>query len=185
MAAARPVAIEPLSCAVSARDGQTLYSSSRIATFHGVSVRAVASQIIHAAPERVSALYLDFDHWPQLFPRTILGTRLIRQNDTTKAIEVDHAKAGRVLNLMTVLSADEIRLDEFKPHYEARFINRFEPDARGTRYTVIADVQLKGVLRLLSLIAPPFVRRRIAKFVLRPIKAMAEAQLPDQVRASR
>ena len=81
-----------------------------------------------------------------------------------------------MLNLLTVLSVDEVRLDEFKPHYDARFTNRFEPDARGTRFTVIADVQLKGILRLFALIARPFVRRRLAKFVLRPIKAMAEAE---------
>ena len=140
-----------------------------------VSVHAVASQLIHAAPERVSAIYRDYLHWPQLFSATIRGTRLIRENETTTAIEVDHTRAGRVLNLMTVLSSDEIRLDEFKPHYDARFTNRFEPDARGTRFTVIADVQLKGILRLFALIARPFVRRRIAKFVLGPIKAMAEA----------
>jgi len=140
-----------------------------------VSVHAVASQLIHAAPERVSAIYRDYLHWPQLFSATIRGTRLIRENETTQAIEVDHARAGRVLNLLTVLSSDEIRLDEFKPHYDARFTNRFEPDARGTRFTVIADVQLKGILRLFALIARPFVRRRIAKFVLGPIKAMAEA----------
>jgi hypothetical protein len=140
-----------------------------------VSVHAVASQLIYAAPERVSAIYRDYRHWPQLFSATIRGTRLIRENETTQAIEVDHARAGRVLNLLTVLSSDEIRLDEFKPHYDARFTNRFEPDARGTRFTVIADVQLKGILRLFALIARPFVRRRIAKFVLRPLKAMAEA----------
>jgi hypothetical protein len=140
-----------------------------------VSVHAVASQLIHAAPERVSAIYRDYLRWPQLFSATIRGTRLIRENETTQAIEVDHARAGRVLNLLTVLSSDEIRLDEFKPHYDARFTNRFEPDARGTRFTVIADVQLKGILRLFALIARPFVRRRIAKFVLGPIKAMAEA----------
>ena len=140
-----------------------------------VSVHAVASQLIHAAPERVSAIYRDYLHWPQLFSATIRGTRLIRENETTQAIEVDHARAGRVLNLLTVLSSDEIRLDEFKPHYDARFTNRFEPDARGTRFTVIADVQLKGILRLFALIARPFVRRRIAKFVLGPLKAMAEA----------
>ena len=138
-------------------------------------MHAVASQLIHAAPERVSAIYRDYLHWPQLFSATIRGTRLIRENETTQAIEVDHARAGRVLNLLTVLSSDEIRLDEFKPHYDARFTNRFEPDARGTRFTVIADVQLKGILRLFALIARPFVRRRIAKFVLGPIKAMAEA----------
>jgi hypothetical protein len=143
----------------------------------GVSIHAVASQLIHAAPETVSALYRDYDRWPELFPKTIRATRLIRQNDTTKAIEVDHAKAGRVLNLLTVLSSDEIRLDEFKPYYDVRFTNRFERVARGTRYTVIADVQLKGILRLFALIARPFVRRRLKKFVLRPIKAMAEAGL--------
>jgi len=76
-----------------------------------VSVHAVASQLIHAAPERVSAIYQDYGHWPQLFPGTIRATRLIRENDTTKAIEVEHA----------------------------------------------------------------IVRRRIAKFVLQPIKAMAES----------
>jgi hypothetical protein len=140
-----------------------------------VSVHAVASQLIFATPERVSAIYQDYGRWPKLFPATIRSTRLVRENDTTKAIEVDHAKVGRVLNLMTVLSPHEIRLEEFKPHYEARFTNRFEPDARGTRYTVIADVQLKGVLRVLALFAPLFVRRRLAKFVLRPVKAMAEA----------
>ena len=141
-----------------------------------VSVHAVASQLIHAAPERVSAIYRDYRHWPELFPATIRSTRLIRENDTTQAIEVDHTKAGRVLNLLTILSSDEIRLDEFKPHYDARFTNRFEPDARGTRFTVIADVQPKGILRLFALIARPFVRRRLAKFLLRPIKAMAEAE---------
>jgi hypothetical protein len=73
------------------------------------------------------------------------------------------------------MSSDEVRLDEFKPHYDARFTNRFEPTASGTRLTVIADVQLKGILRLFALIARPFLRRRLAKFVLRPIKAMAEA----------
>jgi hypothetical protein len=140
-----------------------------------VSVHAVASQVIHAAPERVMAIYRDYGHWPEIFSATIRGTRLIRENDTTQAIEVDHARAGRVLNLMTIVAPGEIRLEEFKPHYEARFINRFEPDAGGTRFTVIADVQLKGILRLLSLIAPPFVRRRIAKFVLRPLKTKAEA----------
>jgi hypothetical protein len=141
-----------------------------------MSVHAVASQLIDADPERVRAMYQDYGHWSQLFPATIRGTRLIRENDTTKAIEVDHTKDGPVLNLLTVISDDEIRLEEFKPHYDARFTNRFEADAHGTRYTVIADVQLKGVLRLLSPIARPFVRRRLAKYVLRPIKTMAEAQ---------
>jgi hypothetical protein len=40
---------------------------------------------------------------------------------------------------------------------------------------VEADVQFKGPLRLLAPIARPFVRRRLAKFVLGPMKTMAEA----------
>ena len=140
-----------------------------------MSVHAVASQVIRAAPERVSAIYQDYGHWPDTFPSTVRGTRLIRENETTKAIEVEHASAGRVLNLMTVMSPNVIRLEEFKPHYDASFTNRFEDDAQGTRYTVIADVQLKGPLRLFALIARPIVRRRIARFVLRPMKAMAES----------
>ena len=143
-----------------------------------MSVHAVASELIEAAPERVSAIYQDYGHWSQLFPATIRGTRLIRENDTTKAIEVEHAKSGRVLNLLTVISPGEIRLEEFKPFYDARFTNRFEADAHGTRYTVEADVQLKGPLRLLSPVARPFVRRQLAKFVLGPMKAMAEARGP-------
>ena len=148
-----------------------------------MSVHAVASQLIHASPERVSAIYQDYGHWPKLFPATIRGTRLVRENETTKAIEVDHATAGRVLNLLTVLSPSEIQLEEFKPFYDARFTNRFEADEVGTRYTVIADVQLKGPLRLLTPIARPIVRRRIAKFVLGPLKAMAEAKGGDDVAA--
>jgi hypothetical protein len=146
-----------------------------VAKFDDVSVHAVASQLIHAAPERVRAIYQDYGHWPELFPGTIRATRLIRENDTTKAIEVEHATAGRVLNLMTVISPGEIRLEEFKPHYDARFTNRFDVDARGTRLTVFADVQLKGPLRLLAPIARPIVRRRIAKFVLAPLKRRAES----------
>jgi hypothetical protein len=140
-----------------------------------MSVHAVASQLIEAAPEKVSAMYQDYGHWSELFPATIRGARLIRENDTTKAIEVDHATDGPVLNLLTVISPGEIRLEEFKPRYDARFTNRFEADAHGTRYTVEADVQFKGPLRLLAPIARPFVRRRLAKFVLGPMKTMAEA----------
>ena len=137
-------------------------------------VHAVASQLIRAAPERVRAIYQDYGHWPDIFPATIRGTRLLRENDTTKAIEVDHASAGRVLNLMTVVAPNEIRLEEFKPHYDARFTNRFEGDAQGTRYTVVADIQLKGVLGLFAPLARPIIRRRLARFVLQPLKAIAE-----------
>jgi len=122
----------------------------------------------------VRALYQDYAHWPDVFP-AIRATRLIRENDSTKAIEVDHATAGRVLNLMTVLSDGAIRLQEFKPRYDALFTNRIDADAAGTRFTVFADVQFKGALRLLRPFARRIVRRRIAKLLLQPLKATAES----------
>jgi hypothetical protein len=138
-------------------------------------VHAVASRVIRAAPERVSALYRDYLGWPQLFPATIRGTRLVGEEGSSKTIEVDHATEGKVVNVMTVLSPDEIRLEEHKRRYDARFVNRFEPHAQGTRYTVAAEVALKGPLRLLAAIARPIVRWQIDRFVLRPMQALVEA----------
>jgi len=48
---------------------------------------------------------------------------------------------------MMVLSPREIRLEEFKRRFDARFINRFEAVEQGTRYSIVADVQLKGMAR--------------------------------------
>jgi hypothetical protein len=41
-------------------------------------------------------------------------------------------------------SLQEIRLEEFKPRYDAVFLNRFEPDPEGTRYTVTVEIALNG-----------------------------------------
>jgi len=138
-------------------------------------MRVIAREIIEAAPERVSSLYRDYARWPQLFPMTIRAVRLIRDEGATKTIEVAHATAGTVVNVMRAVSPDEIELREFKRRYDATFTNRFDRHARGTRYTVTADVKLKGWLRALAFIAAPIARRQITRFVLLPMKRRAES----------
>jgi uncharacterized protein YndB with AHSA1/START domain len=151
------------------------------------SVHVEVSRVIRASPERLMALYLDVDDWPQLFPATIRNTHHIVRDGATTRLEVDHATAGVVENIVTVTSPHEIVLDETKPTYRARFVNRFEPVPDGCRYTVAADVVLRGALRALRWLAPPIVRSRVERFVLEPMQRSAEAEsrppLPLQHRA--
>jgi hypothetical protein len=136
-------------------------------------VHASASRLIRASPDRVAAIYADIAGWPRVFGRTIAGVRVLDERGPTTTIEVDHV-SGRVLNVMSVVAPDEIRLDEWKKRYDARFTNRFERVAGGTRYVIVAEVALKGFLRALAPIARPIVRRQMKRFVLDPIKAVAE-----------
>jgi 2-polyprenyl-3-methyl-5-hydroxy-6-metoxy-1,4-benzoquinol methylase len=137
-------------------------------------VRTVVSTEISAPPELVAALYADWAEWPRLFPATIRGVRLLSDDGQRKTIEVDHATEGKVINIMMVVSPHEIRLDEFKHRFDARFINRFEAAGQGTRYSIVADVQLKGMVRALAPLAPPIVRARLKRFVLEPMRAAVE-----------
>jgi Polyketide cyclase / dehydrase and lipid transport len=146
----------------------------RVQDRSGRTVHAAASIVVRAAPEQVSALYENFQAWPRLFPAAIRGVRLLDRRGATTILEVDHASAGKVINVMTLISPREIRLEECKPRYDAVFLNRFEPDPEGTRYTVTVEIALKGALRLLAPLVPPIACRKIERFVLRPIKARAE-----------
>jgi hypothetical protein len=137
-------------------------------------VHTLAARVIQAPPPRVMDLYLDYLSWPRLFPATIRGVLLLGEEGGRTRIEVDHAVEGKVLNVMTVVSANEVRLDEWKSRYEATFMNRFEPHPKGTRYSVFAEVALKGPLWLLTPFAAPLVRARLDRSVLRPLKVFAE-----------
>ena len=148
-------------------------------------VRTVVSADINAPPERLAALYADWAGWPRLFPATIRGVRLLADDGQRKTVEVDHATEGKVINIMMVVSPHEIRLEEFKRRFDARFINQFEAAGQGTRYSIVAEVQLKGVARALAPLAPPIVRARLNRFVLEPMRAAAESGLGRQQAATR
>lgn len=133
---------------------------------------------IHARPERLISLYLDIAHWPQLFPDTIRGARLLGKKGNETTVEVDHRTAGRVLNIIRRRSATEIELDELKPRYAATFLNRFDPVPEGTRYTVVADIRLRMPYALLAPILMGYVRRMVRRYVLEPMRELAEQGAP-------
>jgi hypothetical protein len=68
-------------------------------------IHTVVSAEIDAPPERVAALYADYEGWLRLFPATIRGVRLVATDGQRKSIEVDHA-TGRFnpLNIANLLA---------------------------------------------------------------------------------
>ena len=134
---------------------------------------ARASMVIQAPPERVMQLYRDYTHRARLFPATIRGVRLIRSDGVRTEVEVDH-RAGLVPDVMTEVAPNRIDLWEAKRRYDATFENRFDPVPEGTRYTISADVRLKGAARLLAPVVGPIIRHRMREYVLAPMRRMAE-----------
>jgi hypothetical protein len=84
--------------------------------------------------------------WPQLFSKTIRAVTLVHQEGDTTTLRIDH-REGTVINVLTIVSGEELRLEEFKNKYDATFLNIFEPVPAGTRYRVAADVSLKGAYK--------------------------------------
>lgn len=138
------------------------------------TIHVEVTTTIHAPRERLVALNLDHEHWTRLFSATIRGVRLIESGAGRTIVEVDHRTAGRVINILRRRSASEIELEEFKPRYDATFLNRFDAVADGTRYTVIADVRLKMPYALLAPVLRPYARRAVRRYVLEPMRAHAE-----------
>ncbi len=144
-------------------------------------VHVAVVRTVEASADRLMTLYLDVEHWPQLFPATIRDTHVLSTDGRVTTVDVDHATAGCVRNIVTLTGPDEITLDEVKPHYHAHFINRFEPVPGGCRYTVVADIVLHGALRALRWLAPPIARRQIRRFVIEPMQTrVASLRAPGQ-----
>ena len=131
---------------------------------------------INAPPERLARLYLDYAHWSSLFPATIRGVRLLREGDRETTVEVDHRTEGAVVNIIRPLSPTVIELEEFKPRFDATFVNRFERAGNGARYVLDADVRLHMPFALLGPLITPIVRRRMRRFVLEPMRSAAESR---------
>jgi hypothetical protein len=136
--------------------------------------RADASILIRADPASVAARYRDVPGWPALFPETIRGVRFVARERGRVTVEVDHRHAGTVSNVLTDVSPSRCDLWEEKPRYVGTFVNRFEPAPGGTRYTVEADIRLKGIARLLGPFIGPLIRRRIQRYVLEPMRRACE-----------
>lgn len=131
---------------------------------------------IHASSAYVKNCYLDYGNWHLVFPATISAARLLQEEKGFLIIEVRHKKAGRVINILSMQSNGDIQLEEWKPLYEATFINHFDSIGNFTRYTVIGTIHLKGFYNLMAPFLRPIVRRRMRKYILEPMKIFAESQ---------
>ena len=131
------------------------------------------STIIRAPAARVAGLYRDYEGWPRLFPATIRGVHLVRAQGNRTELRIDH-REGTVPNAMIEVGPERVDLWEARRRYDARFVNRFEAVPEGTRYTVAADVELKGAAKLLGPLLGGYIRRRITRYVLEPVRAAAE-----------
>ncbi len=136
-------------------------------------VRASVSEHINAPAGRTYGLYADPANWSGIFP-TIRATRIVRESGDEIMVEVDHVYAGKVINVVRKISPARIDLEERKRRYDAAFQNRFEPEAGGTRYTVSAEVRLKGLYRLAAPFVKPIVLSQMRRYVLGPMKSAAE-----------
>ena len=120
-------------------------------------------------------MYRDYRGWPQLFPATIAGVRPVSAESDAVLLEVAHKREGPVVNRLRVLSSKGIELCEWKQRYDARFVNYFEPDELGTRYTLSAEITVKGAWRMLEPFMRPYVTRQMVRFVVEPLRRHAEA----------
>jgi len=133
-----------------------------------------ASTMVSAPPATVCDVYAEYRSWPRLFP-TIKGVRLLRREGAALVLEVDHLE-GTVINELLVRPPDEISLREVHRRFDALFINRFQAIPGGTRFTVTGEIHLSGAARLLQPFLPGYVRKRMERLQLRPVKAEAEAR---------
>lgn len=136
-------------------------------------IHAVASEHIAAPAERVLRLYADPGNWATLFPETIRGARVLREEEDATVVEVDHVE-GKVVNVLRSVSPMCVELREVKRRYDATFLNEFRPEPGGMRYTLTAQVRLKWPYRLLAPFVKPIVLAQMRRYVLIPVKAAAE-----------
>lgn len=130
------------------------------------------------------ALYNDYGRWPQLFPATIRGTRLLDRQPGAVTVEVDHRSEGRVVNIIRPRPPNCIELEEFKRRFDATFLNCFCRVPGGSRYTVRASVRIKGGLAVLAPLFAPLVRRQVRRYLLEPMREAAARHIqcahPDE-----
>lgn len=145
------------------------------------AIQVQAAVDIAAPPRHVAAVYRDVEKWGDTFPATIEYAQVTETGDNWEQIEVAHKKEGRVPNTLVFLSDTEIGLEESKRIFNASFLNKFEPSAKGgTHYVITAHISLKGVYKVLEPLLRSYVRRQALKqmksYVLEPLKTAAEKE---------
>lgn len=127
---------------------------------------------ICAPRDRVFAIYANYLNWPTIFP-TIKAVHLVRDEGDAKLLEIDHVE-GRVTNILRLRWPNAIEVDEVKRKYVGTFLNTFEIVPDGTRFSIDADIHLKGWYKLATPFVAEYSRRQLARLVLEPIRSSSE-----------
>jgi hypothetical protein len=106
-------------------------------------VHTVVSTKISAPPEFLATLYADYEGWPRLFPATIHGVRLLADDGKQKTIEVDHATERQGDQHQDGGLAPRDPAGRVQATLRCAIHQPVEADGQGTRYSIVADVQLK------------------------------------------
>ncbi len=134
----------------------------------------MVSQSIRAPKDFVFNLYLDYSNWHRLFSLTIKGVQFLRQEGDVKILEVDHVSEGKIIDKLRVISPDEIQLTESQSVYYGEFTNRFESIPGGTRFTVAANINLKGFYKIVAPFMKGVIRKQVRENVVEHMKKFAE-----------
>jgi len=132
------------------------------------------SIVINAPQQNVINIYNDFENWNKLFPATIKGAHLIKEENSIQTVEIDRKKSGKAINVLNPVSANEIELEEQRPAYNAIFLHRFERIPNGTMYIIEVYIFFKGIFKITTPFIDGFVCKRLKKKFLKPIKEFAE-----------
>ena len=137
-------------------------------------VRARVTTFIRAPRDRVAELFLDYAQWPRLFPATIAGVTLVRQDASSLSVLVEHRREGRVLNELYLCEHGVVELREYKRRFDATFVNRFDDAPTGTLYTIDAEVRVKRPYAPLAPLLGWIVRRALRRYTMEPLRLAAE-----------
>jgi hypothetical protein len=137
------------------------------------------SIVINAPQQNVINIYNDFKNWDKLFPATIKSTHLIKEENQVQTVEIERKRAGKAVNVLKSLSANEIELEEFRPTYNAIFLHRFETIQSGTMYILEVHIFFKGIFRVTIPFIEDFVSKRLKNYMLKPIKKFAENNMAN------
>jgi len=129
---------------------------------------------VRAPRDVVLTLFLDWRRWPSVFPATIASVRLLHADATLESVEVLHRREGRVRNDLWTCAPGVVELREYKPRYDATFLNHFEHALDGTEYRIDAEVRFHRPYALLAPLLPGVVERALRRHTLEPVRRAAE-----------
>jgi uncharacterized membrane protein len=131
------------------------------------------SEIIRAPRDRVFSVETDFENWPKIFPH-VRSVREVSQKYGETLLELEDSAGGRVTIVQRTRRCEKIVEDLARGTIREKCTYTFEALPDGTRVTIELGAKVKGPYKLLSPLVKAYLRRRLLRLVLGPMKRAAE-----------